>query len=120
MVQMKNRLQSQLKRDTRVHVLVSDTVPYKIVSKNTQEEIGKTLEFGEGIYMHNVNFKVIDGQPLLEGTYKGRLEELRTNLSQGTGIMFDAQKGAFTDGEDVIRTARMVQVYNGIIKVVIN
>ncbi|KZR57521.1 hypothetical protein [Pseudobacillus badius] len=107
-----------LKRNTRVKVLVTDTLPYEIMSKD-DVLLGSTLIDDMGVYLHNVNFKVIDGQPVLEGKYMGKIEELRLNLSRGTGIMFDKDKQAFTDGKKIIKAARMVQVYNGIIKVVI-
>lgn len=116
---MKDLSQSKIRRDTKVNVLVSNELPYKIV--NTDGDlVGYSLQANQGVYLHNVNFKVVDGQPLLEGRFKGFLEELRVNLSKGSGIMFDPSKKAFTDGEKEIRTARMVQVYNGIIKVVLN
>lgn len=117
---MKNHTQSKtLRRNTRVRILVKNSIPYSILDRDSKEVIGTTHELGEGVYLHSVNFKVIDGQPTIEGRYKGRLEELRMNLSDGIGVMFDNNKQAFTDGNNVIRSARMVQVYNGIIKVVL-
>lgn len=115
-----NNIKPKLKRDMKVHILVADNVPYRIIDKATGQTVGTTLKDGLGVYLHNVNFKVIDGQPTIEGCFKGFLEELRLNLSEGKGIIFDKEKNAFTDGKNVVRTARMVQVYNGVIKVVID
>lgn len=117
---MENRSQPKLKRDSLIRVLVSGKPPYKVINKGTNEQVGTTLDSGEGIYMHDVSFKTVDGQPILEGRYKGRLEELRLNLSSGNGVMFDESRQVFTDGEKVISFARMVQVYSGVIKVVID
>ncbi|MCY7861098.1 hypothetical protein MOD67_13815 [Bacillus licheniformis] len=115
---MGNYIQPELKRDTVVHILVSDEPPYKITNKKG-DLIGLTLQDGMGVYLHNVNFKVVDGRPLLVGRFKGLLEENRMNISEGVGVMFDPAKEVFSDGAREIKTARMVQVYNGIIKVVI-
>ncbi|MCZ4246873.1 hypothetical protein BXO87_01860 [Bacillus sp. GZB] len=109
---------SNLKRDTSVQILVSDGPPYKIMNKEG-DLVGLTLQDGVGVYLHNVNFKLIDDLPTLEGRYKGKIEEERLNISDGIGVMYDPAKQIFTDGRGEIKTARMVQVYNGIIKVVI-
>lgn len=111
--------QLTLKRNTRVHVQVTPIPPYTVIDRQTKVQLSSTLDGGEGIYLTNVNFKVIDGQPTVEGTYKGRIERTRVNISDGRAIMFDPTKGAFTDGEQAIKSARMVQLYNGIINVVI-
>jgi hypothetical protein len=116
---MNKRIQSDLKRDTKVHILVSNKVPFKIVSPSTGDVVGRTLEDGKGVYLHNVNFKVMDGQPILEGRYKGRLEELRLNMSEGQGVAFYPDTQSFMHRNTTIKTARMVLVYNGVIKVVI-
>ncbi|MCY8196549.1 hypothetical protein MOC90_05770 [Bacillus spizizenii] len=111
-------MRSKIKRDTKVDILVTNEPPYKIINKEG-DLVGYTLQDNVGVYLHNVNFKLIDGLPTLEGRYKGMIEEERLNISDGTGVMFDPVNQIFTDGKNEIKTARMVQVYNGIIKVVI-
>jgi len=107
-----------MKRNMKVMVHVADAPQYPITN-GTDKILGTTLEDGLGIYMKDVTFKVLGGKPIILGTYLGTIEKLRFNLSDGKGVMFDKSKNAFTDGENYIFKARMVQLLGGVIKIVI-
>lgn len=116
-----SNLTQLIKDGTLVQVLVDDdNLPYSIINPTDNKVLGTTFnEEEEGIYMNDVRFRILGGKPVIEGTFKGRLELARANLSDGRGIYFDKDKKVFTDGEHIATTARMVQVVSGVIKIVI-
>lgn len=109
---------NQLKRGTLVQIEVNDKTPYKIFDKN-RNLLGVTEQNDMGVYLVDVTFDVIGDTALIKGKYMGDLEKLRLNISDGIGVMFDPKANVFTDGKDVIRSARMLQVFDGIIKIVL-
>lgn len=112
---------TNFKRNKTVRVLVSDVSPYTVL--DGQGKIaGTTLNGGLGIYMKNARF-VTDptGNPSIVGVYQGDLEGMRTLISDGKVVKFESDRKVFiTDDGKVIKDARMVQVFDGMIKVVID
>lgn len=111
---------TNFKRNKTVRVLVSDVSPYTVTDLKG-DVAGTTLNNGLGIYMKNVRF-VTDpaGNPSIVGVYQGDLEGLRALVSDGKTLFFDKDLKVFTDGREVFKNARMVQVFDGMIKVVID
>lgn len=111
-------------RNTKVEVKYSSNIsPFDVVAVNGKNEgkvITKTLRGTDGVYLHNVNFKVANNTPFLEGKLMGYVTPKLTE--QGVEVKHSKGEKHFVrvDNGQPIRTARMVTIVDGLVRVVLD
>lgn len=97
-------------RGETVSIEVVADPPYT-VKDHASNIVGTTLDEGHGLYLTDVIFK----GSVIQGKYLGNIGETQANLSEGTAIM--NVDGSFTDGYEIYSKAKLVILFNGIIKI---